>query len=85
MASHDFMSNGILAFALRLWLTSVTTQGQNMPTKMENHASDLSDKESLMSVHVSLSRALAKLDELGLDLAALKVAEALDLLGVEGE
>lgn len=56
-----------------------------MPTKMENHASDLSDKESLMSVHVSLSRALAKLDELGLDLAALKVAEALDLLGVEGE
>ena len=56
-----------------------------MPTKMKNHASGLSNEESLMSVRVSLSQALAKLDELGLDLAALKVAEAMDLIAVDGE
>lgn len=56
-----------------------------MPTKMKNHATGLTNEESLMSVRDDLSQALLKLDELGLDLAALKVAEALDLIAESGE
>lgn len=51
-----------------------------MPTNTKKHDSIPSSEDSLENVRKSLSQSLAKLDELGFDLAALRIAEALELI-----
>ncbi|WP_205700631.1 hypothetical protein [Croceicoccus sediminis] len=52
---------------------------------MKNHTTDLNTEEKLTDLRECLSQSLAKLDELGFDLAALKIAEALDLIAEGGK
>lgn len=51
-----------------------------MPLDTKKQGITPGGEDSLKNVRESLSQSLAKLDELGFDLAALRIAEALDLI-----